>query len=194
MSKLIDRTGETNIATNGQLMTIIAYHNWNNVDIQFDDTTIVKHKNYSCFKKGTILNPNIKVSSYSKPKNNNANKAKREKHIGETLINRDNHSMTIIKYNNVLDVIVEFDDHTKKKTTYYNFLDKNVSRKIVYPEIIDRTGETKIANNGQKMTIIKYRNAKDIDVQFEDGTIYIHRKYRSFKDGSIGKNNKKIMK
>ena len=35
------------------------------------------------------------------------------------------------------------------------------------------------------MTIIKYRSAKDIDIQFEDGTIVEHKSFSAFKRGFI---------
>ena len=53
------------------------------------------------------------------------------------------------------------------------------------PKIIDRTGETANASNGMTMTITKYRNAKDIDVRFEDGTERKHVSYEKFKTGHI---------
>ena len=31
----------------------------------------------------------------------------------------------------------------------------------------NKNGETRMANNGQKMTIVEYRGSEDIDVQFE---------------------------
>lgn len=108
----IDRTGETNIATNEQVMTIIEYRKNDDIDIQFEDETIVKHKQYTNFKKGTIQNP--------------------------------------------------------------NFNKKN-----------NRKGETNIANNGQVMTIVKYRGCNNIDVQFEDNTIVKHKSYQSFLKGKI---------
>ena len=43
------RVGEEGIATNGQKMTIIAYHDSENIDIKFEDGTIVLHKSYSDF-------------------------------------------------------------------------------------------------------------------------------------------------
>ena len=49
---------------------------------------------------------------------------------------------------------------------------------------IDRTGEVGY-NNGEKMVIVRYGNANDIDVRFEDGTIVEHRTYGAFKRGSI---------
>ena len=52
-------------------------------------------------------------------------------------------------------------------------------------KIKDRTNETRVNNNGERMVIIRYGNKKDIDVQFEDGTVVEHREYNDFKNGSI---------
>ena len=51
--------------------------------------------------------------------------------------------------------------------------------------IIDRTGETNIANNGMKMTIIAYRTNQDIDIQFENGIVVYNRSYNHFLSGKI---------
>lgn len=51
--------------------------------------------------------------------------------------------------------------------------------------ITNRIGETNIAKNGLKMTIIAYRNCHDIDVKFEDGVIITHKTYDNFKKGDI---------
>ena len=40
-------------------------------------------------------------------------------------------------------------------------------------------------NNGERMTIVRYGGARDIDVQFDDGTIVEHKRYSHFKTGSI---------
>ena len=45
--------------------------------------------------------------------------------------------------------------------------------------------ETKFMNNGMKATIITYRNAVDVDIKFEDGTIVTHKQYSNFKTGGI---------
>ena len=52
-------------------------------------------------------------------------------------------------------------------------------------KLMDRTGEVNTNNQGLKMTVIRYKNAKDIDVQFEDGTISEHKEYNKFKLGKI---------
>ena len=50
----------------------------------------------------------------------------------------------------------------------------------------ERIGQTKTMNNGLKATIIQYRSAHDIDVQFEDGTIVKNKVYSRFINGAIG--------
>lgn len=54
----------------------------------------------------------------------------------------------------------------------------------------DRTGETKTMSNGQECTIIRYKNKKDIDVQFEDGTFVENKQYVHFRLGNIKNPNK----
>ena len=44
-------------------MIIIEYRNCNDIDIQFEDNTIIKHKSYNNFKKGSIQNSNYKIQN-----------------------------------------------------------------------------------------------------------------------------------
>ena len=55
-----ERLGMIIIMSNGQLCKIIEYRNSNDIDVEFEDGTIIKHKKYSIYKKGKIRNPNIK--------------------------------------------------------------------------------------------------------------------------------------
>ena len=57
MSKKIDRTGEIGFNTNGERMIIIRYGNCDDIDVEFDDGTVVQHRIYDHFKKGYIKNP-----------------------------------------------------------------------------------------------------------------------------------------
>lgn len=50
---------------------------------------------------------------------------------------------------------------------------------------LDRTGEIGVNNDGERMTIVRYGGRRDIDVQFEDGTIVENRQYNNFKRGEI---------
>jgi len=50
---------------------------------------------------------------------------------------------------------------------------------------IDRTGESKISTRGLKMTVIRYTNQKDMDVEFENGYIAKNVHYANFLRGLI---------
>ena len=52
--------GQTFIASNGMKMTITAYRGTRDIDVEFEDGTVVEHKYYSCIKNGKIKNPNCK--------------------------------------------------------------------------------------------------------------------------------------
>ena len=58
MSKKIDRINETRLNNNGEEMKIVRYANRMDIDVQFvNDGTIVEHREYGNFKKGSIENP-----------------------------------------------------------------------------------------------------------------------------------------
>lgn len=57
MERKDDRLNEIGYNNNGERMTIIRYGNTNDIDVRFDDGTIVEHKQYDSFKKGKIRNP-----------------------------------------------------------------------------------------------------------------------------------------
>ena len=93
MSKtFIDRTNETNMSTYGQLMTIIKYRNVKDIDVLFENGTIVEHKSYENFLRGNIRNPNLR--------------------LGETSISSKGQQMKIIAYHSADNVDIEFEDGT----------------------------------------------------------------------------------
>lgn len=178
-----DRTGETRVMKCGIKATIINYHNCNNIDIQFEDNVIVSNKQYDNFKKGVIKHPNINVTT-----------AKTTDRIGETRMMKCGLKATIIKYNNVKDIIVQFED----KTIMYNKCYSAFKRgEIKHPNINAHTakaatnhiGKTHMMNCGLKATIIKYCNYQDIDAQFENGIVVYNKGYGAFKRGEIGMPN-----
>ena len=85
-----DRVGETNVNNKGLKMVIINYRNNADIDIQFDDGTIVYNKQYYSFKNGKIKNPNYR--------------------LGETNINYQGMKMTIRSRSNA-DTINLFEKH-----------------------------------------------------------------------------------
>ena len=170
--------GLTGKANNGQTMTIIAYRHTNDIDVMFEDGTIVHHRSLTSFNKGSVRNPTL-----------SCNVNRRNKKIGEVALANNGQMMKIIEYRSSKDIDVQFEDGTiVKNRAYHNFIRGeiwNANSPTVRVPRNNRTGVRKMANCGQEMTIIAYRGCSDIDVQFEDGTIVYHRTYKTFVKGSI---------
>ena len=162
---------KSNKATNGQVMTIIKYRRCDDIDIQFEDGTIVKNKTYNSFKLGNIKNPNLQHTLK----------------VNEINIAKNGQIITIIEYRNSKDIDIQFEDGTIVKNKSYNDFKKGMIKNPNLPntQIKNRVGESNITTNGQTMTIIGYKNWNDIDVRFEDGTIVKNRGYSAFKSGKI---------
>ena len=169
----IDRVGETRVMNCGMKATIIRYGGATDIDVRFEDDTIIKHRQYGQFKKGTIVNQDIKASA--------------ENRLGETNMMNCGMEATIIRYNTNKDIDVRFKDGTVVKHKSYSKFKKGG---IANPNIkTSRLGETSMMNCGMKATIIRYGKYSDIDVRFEDGTIVGSKTYNAFKKGSIANQN-----
>ena len=90
------RLGETRMMNCGMEATIIRYNTSKEIDVRFEDGTVVKHKSYSKFKKGKIANPNTKASV--------------ENRLGKIRIMNCGMKATIIRYNGVHDIDIRFED------------------------------------------------------------------------------------
>jgi len=165
------RIGEVCRASNGMLMTLIAYRGVGDVDVQFEDGAIAEHREYSLFKRGKVGHP----SSTHDVKKNQARR------VGEVRIAKNGRSMTIIAYRTNKDIDIQFDDGTRVEHQRYAHF---VEGEIKYPQEI-RVGKTLRAKNGQMMTCIQYRDVNDIDIQFEDKTIVTNKSWGNFIKGNI---------
>ena len=172
MAAKIDRLGETKMMNCGMKATIVRYGRYEDIDVRFEDGSMVEHKAYSAFKKGEIANPNMKASA--------------ENRLRETRMMKCGMEATIIRYENATDIDVRFKDGTVVKNRRYSAFKKG---EIANPDIKTfakaRLGETRVMNCGMKATIIRYGNAMDIDVRFGDGTIVKNRTYSAFKKGGM---------
>lgn len=119
--------------------------------------------------------------------------------VGEEHIQSNGMNATIIKYNYASDITVEFEDGLiKEHIKYDDFINgrvlhkKNPSTKTKY--IQSRIGEQVVNHNNLVMTIVKYRNANDIDVLFEDGVLMEHVRYVSFFQGYLQHPTKKSIR
>ena len=168
--------GESKVMNCGLKATVIAYENSKNITVQFEDGVVVGRRTKDQFIKGIIANPKL-GSGFTR----------RKKCIGETHTMKNGLNATIIEYRNYSDIDIQFEDgFIVKNKSMDSFLkgqignpNKKISRKT------DITGETRVMNCGLKATVIEYRNANDLDVQFENGVIIQNKSKDSFRKGAI---------
>ena len=172
------KVGHKTMANNGMEMEIVAYRSANDIDVKFEDGTIVENKSYAAFTRGSFRNHN---------KRNISDKYMSK--LGETVTANNGQQMTLIAYRHAKDIDVRFEDGTiVTNREYFNFKKGEIWNPNCPTTRVprkNRTGEEIVSNQGQKMKIIAYRSCADIDVQFEDGTIVHNRTYKAFKNGSI---------
>ena len=164
----IDRRGEVYTSSCGQKMTIIRYENANDIDVEFEDGTVVTNKKYSNFKTGNISNPNVE--------DNLKNMRAKETHEGEQSTNKSGFIMTLLRYGNAKDCDVMFEDGMIVRHRYYAAFKNGM---IAHPEHNKKNarthliGEKNTALNGMEMTIIGYasKTPGSVVVEFEDGYI-----------------------
>ena len=171
-----DRLGEAREMKCKMEATIIRYGGATDIDVRFKDGAIAKHKTYNLFKEGGIANPNMKVSA--------------ETRLGETRMMNCGMEATIIRYNTNKDIDVRFKDGTLvKHRQYREFKKGEIANPNIKASAENRLGETKMMNCGMEATIIQYKNAMDIDVRLEDGSMVEHKAYSAFKKGEIANPN-----
>lgn len=108
--------------------------------------------------------------------------------IGEKSKANNGMEMTIVAYRSSADIDIQFEDgNVVKNKRYQQFKKGEIANPNIKNESLrnDRIGEEVKAKNGLRMKIIAYRNANDIDVQFEDGVFVKNRSYANFRKGSI---------
>ena len=79
----------------------------------------------------------------------------RDERLGQQTVTKEGHLITIVEYNQVNDIVVEFEDGTRKNATYGQFQRNN----IIYPRP-SRIGETVINNQGYEQTCINTFKSK----------------------------------
>ena len=167
-----DRLGKTKMMSCGMEATIIRYGGATDIDVHFEDGTVVKHKTYRAFKKGYIAHPNTKDR------------------LGEAREMKCKMEATIIRYGSATDIDVRFKDGAiAKHKTYGLFKEGGIANPNMKVSAEDRLGETRMMNCGMEATIIRYNTNKDIDVRFEDEIVVEHKGYSAFKRGEIANPN-----
>lgn len=166
----------------GMSATIIAYRKSDDIDVQFEDGTIINNCTLSAFNGQRILHPKFKIVR-SIPVIQNDKDA--QLYIGETKLMNCGMEATIIAYRSSKDVDVQFQNG---EIATHKSLSNFKRGAIIYPtaqEMINRVGEKGMMHCGMEATIITYRSSKDVDIQFDDGTIVRNKVYGNFKAGRI---------
>lgn len=156
--------GQTKMSNCGQLMTLIKYDDSMNIDVQFEDGTVVRNKTYKNFRTGSIRNPNC--------------------HIGEVKKNNRGQIMTVVQQHKNGKVSVKFEDGTLvENKSYANFKDGHIKN----PN--EHVGEKFKLKDGRIATIIEY-NYKGVKVELNTGEKVSNIGYRTLVRGSLGRNPK----
>lgn len=112
-SKTEGRIGETNIAKNGMRMTIIAYKNYKDIDVRFDDGTVREHIRYEHFLSGDVINQNAGRANSAQVKAQVLGMQVKNVYNGKL--------MTLTEYRSARDVTVEVEDGTVFTTRLLRF-------------------------------------------------------------------------
>ncbi len=175
MGTIDDRTGIKRIMNNGMVAEVIAYRKSDDIDIMFEDGTVLYHQAFKRFNRGIIKHPNdtrADCKSYR---------------VGESKIMKNGMRAEIVSYKNTKDISVEFEDGTIVETDYWSFSTGSTANPSCNQ--YSKKGEERVMRNGQSAVVIEYRKERDIDIMFEDGTIVEHIVYGNFKKGLISNPN-----
>lgn len=91
---------------------------------------------------------------------------------------------SVFDFNTVVDVKTDT-EKVREMWAKHLFTNKPGGQRIRYAK--QRLGEQVRNRSGEMMTITAYRGSKDIDVQFEDGTVVEHVLYQNFVKGYVEK-------
>ena len=188
-----DKTGEIRMMSCGQTAEIIAYRYDNDIDIQFEDGTIVANATYTSFEQGYIKHPDPDKCFWKQQ-----NDKYEEDRVGKPRMMNNGMEAMIIAYRGVYDVDVQYEDgYIAKGVGYQSFIKGETSHPTVKTSRKQRVTEEDLKGKENKMSndmmakIIAARSVKDIDVQFEDGQITYNATYSTFKKGNVCHPSKK---
>jgi len=105
--------GESKMMKCGMTATIIAYVNYDDISVKFEDGTIVEHIRKDRFTNGTIKNPNMPAEkSISSSK---IAYAKKDSYVGKTNVMNCGLKATVIEDFGCKDITVQFEDGLIRK-------------------------------------------------------------------------------
>lgn len=169
------RIGQSKVMNNGMRATIVNYQNRFNIDVQFEDGTVIKSVVYNHWIEGNIKHPTVKTPRKQRTSEEDL------KGLTNTMSN--GMQATIMAARSIYDIDVQFEDgNIVEHTAYSSFK----SGHVCHPDKKgNRLGETRMMNCGMECTIIAYITNQNIVVKFTDGTRVAGKSYPSFKSGLI---------
>lgn len=105
------------------------------------------------------------------------------------LCSKDDYKAKVLNWNSTNNVDIVFEDGTIKKGLKWCRLKDGNFRRDDYPQIdyaSQREGEIVVNKQGREVKIIKYINARNVEIEFtSDGYKRKNIQYKNFKDGSV---------
>lgn len=161
----------------GIKMVITGYRNSRDIDVTFEDGTVVLHKELTNFRTGDIAHPNIDYQQLSKAKY-------AQKLIGTKGKNTSGYEMEIVAYRGTGDIDVRFRNNSYVRHTRMNqFRSGHIKEP---PEA--KIGEKSVSKNGEEITLVRYESNAKVTVQFADGTLK-DTSYCHFTSGEVANPN-----
>ena len=171
----------------GMKATCIAYRGSKDIDVLFEDGTIVEHRSRNEFINGAIQNPNMpKNVPSAETLKANANC------LNLVVLQKCGLKATCIAYRGNKDIDLEFEDgiivENRTRRNFLNGCIKHPNKKNSSFNN-DILGKTIMQKCGMKATCIAYRSSQDIDVKFVDKTIVTNKRKTAFVSGGINNPN-----
>lgn len=148
----------------GDLMKIVNYKYYDDIDVMFEDGTIVKSVSFNKFKKGTLKNPN---RDYKK----SASVAQNSASLDESVSAEDS--------------TLDYTDEAKKFPLPESLDSNNIAEQPSERGGSSHIGEEVTSIYGEKMVLTGYRSSSDIEITFTDGSVRTGIKYSNFKRGCV---------
>ena len=168
--------GLTRNLDNGDVITLVRYGGYNDVDFSLSNGKIIKHKTLQAFKEYAWKNEKDYAKAYWE---------------GQSQI-INNRLCTIKKYTSNENIIVLFDDGITKKIRKVQW----DNGKISHPDdelSLTRIGERNLSSIGLEMEIIEYFDCHNSTIQFSDGRFAHNIAYQSFKSGQVSPDGTNIV-
>ena len=142
-------------AKNGMMMKCIAYHDSNNITIQFENGCIREKVRVTEFLRGLVRED------------------KALKYVGMKIRAYNGQLMECIEYFDSTNITIQFEDgvivRNKAVGSFIKGQIRNPNLKRISNKKEDHTGEVSYTNTGYLITIAEYIDASNIIVKFEDG-------------------------